>query len=120
MSTISGLVQGGLEAHLMRLTWTQGGGKTSGPAIMVQARDGKSFKGFWADAGSNRLASRLGPEEDQRQGRLVPALEREGRTSSPTISRARGACGSTASISTATAIICAPMRSLRSISFSMR
>ncbi len=47
-----GLVQGGLEAHLMRLTWTQGGGKT-GPAIMVQARDGKSFKGFWADAGSN-------------------------------------------------------------------
>jgi len=48
----TGLVQGGLEAHLMRLTWTQGGGKTSGPAIMVQARDGKSFKGFWADAGS--------------------------------------------------------------------
>jgi outer membrane protein OmpA-like peptidoglycan-associated protein len=47
-----GLVQGGLEAHLMRLTWTQGGGKTSGPAIMVQARDGKSFKGFWTDAGS--------------------------------------------------------------------
>lgn len=48
-----GLVQGGLEAHLMRLTWSQGGGKTSGPAIMVQARDGKSFKGFWTDAGSN-------------------------------------------------------------------
>ncbi len=49
----TGLVQGGLEAHLMRLTWTQGGGKTSGPAIMVQARDGKSFKGFWTEAGSN-------------------------------------------------------------------
>ncbi len=47
-----GLVQGGLEAHLMRLTWTQGGGKTSGPAIMVQARDGKGFKGFWTDAGN--------------------------------------------------------------------
>ncbi|HTT96719.1 MAG TPA: OmpA family protein [Rhizomicrobium sp.] len=46
-----GLVQGGLEAHLMRLTWTQNNGKT-GPAIMVQARDGKSFKGFWADAGN--------------------------------------------------------------------
>jgi outer membrane protein OmpA-like peptidoglycan-associated protein len=42
-----GLVQGGLETHLMRLTWTQEGGKMSGPAIMVQARDGKSFKGFW-------------------------------------------------------------------------
>ncbi len=49
----TGLVQGGLESHLMRLTWTQGGGKTSGPAIMVQARDGKSFKGFWTDAGSD-------------------------------------------------------------------
>jgi len=48
-----GLVQGGLEQHLMRLTWSQGGGKTSGPAIMVQARDGKSFKGFWQNKGEN-------------------------------------------------------------------
>lgn len=47
-----GLVQGGLEAHLMRLTWSQAKGTKSGPAIMVQARDGKSFKGFWAEAGS--------------------------------------------------------------------
>jgi outer membrane protein OmpA-like peptidoglycan-associated protein len=47
-----GLVQGGLEAHLMRLTWSQSKGKSSGPAIMVQARDGKSFKGFWTEAGS--------------------------------------------------------------------
>lgn len=46
-----GLVQGGLETHLMRLTWSQGGGKSSGPAIMVQARDGKSFKGFWQNKG---------------------------------------------------------------------
>ncbi|HEX4860528.1 MAG TPA: OmpA family protein, partial [Rhizomicrobium sp.] len=45
-----GLVQGGLESHLMRLTWSQSGGKT-GPAIMVQARDGKSFKGFWQNQG---------------------------------------------------------------------
>ena len=37
----------------MRLTWSQGGGKTSGPAIMVQARDGKSFKGFWQNKGEN-------------------------------------------------------------------
>ncbi len=48
-----GLVQGGLESHLMRLTWSQGGGKISGPAIMVQARDGKSFKGFWQDKGES-------------------------------------------------------------------
>jgi outer membrane protein OmpA-like peptidoglycan-associated protein len=48
-----GLVQGGLESHLMRLTWSQGGGKTSGPALMVQARDGKSFKGFWQNKGEN-------------------------------------------------------------------
>jgi outer membrane protein OmpA-like peptidoglycan-associated protein len=47
----SGLVQGGLDSHLMRLTWSQGGGKTSGPAIMVQTRDGKSFKGFWQNKG---------------------------------------------------------------------
>lgn len=47
----SGLVQGGLDSHLMRLTWSQGGGKTSGPAIMVQARDGKAFKGFWQNKG---------------------------------------------------------------------
>lgn len=48
-----GLVQGGLEAHLMRLTWSQAKGTKSGPAIMVQARDGKGFKGFWAEAGSS-------------------------------------------------------------------
>ncbi|HWA91895.1 MAG TPA: OmpA family protein [Rhizomicrobium sp.] len=47
-----GLVQGGLEAHLMRLTWSQAKGTKSGPAIMVQSRDGKSFKGFWRDAGN--------------------------------------------------------------------
>ncbi len=42
-----GLVQGGLEAHLMRLTWSQKKGATSGPAVMVQTRDGKGFRGFW-------------------------------------------------------------------------
>lgn len=47
----SGLVQGGLESHLMRLTWRQAHGK--GPAIMVLRRDGKSFEGWWAEEGSN-------------------------------------------------------------------
>jgi outer membrane protein OmpA-like peptidoglycan-associated protein len=42
-----GLVQGGAEAHLMRLTWTQAHG--SGAAIMVLRRDGKSFEGWWND-----------------------------------------------------------------------
>jgi outer membrane protein OmpA-like peptidoglycan-associated protein len=43
-----GLVQGGLESHLMRLTWSQSKGKNSGPAVMVQKRDGKGFRGFWS------------------------------------------------------------------------
>ena len=47
----SGLFQGGLESHLMRLTWHQGG-NTKGPAIMVLRRDGKSFEGWWTDDGS--------------------------------------------------------------------
>jgi outer membrane protein OmpA-like peptidoglycan-associated protein len=47
----NGLVQGGAEAHLMRLTWHQT--HSGGPAIMVLKRDGKSFEGWWAEAGSN-------------------------------------------------------------------
>jgi len=42
----SGLVHGGLESHLMRLTWTQGP-TNSGPAVMVAARSGKGFMGWW-------------------------------------------------------------------------
>ena len=30
-----GLIQGGLESHLMRLTWSEYGGKNTGPAVMV-------------------------------------------------------------------------------------
>jgi outer membrane protein OmpA-like peptidoglycan-associated protein len=41
-----GLVQGGAESHLMRLTWREVDG--SGPAIMVLARDGQRFVGWWA------------------------------------------------------------------------
>jgi len=47
-----GLVQGGAEGGLMRLTWRQDNG-TSGPAVMVLKRDGKAFEGWWTDAGSN-------------------------------------------------------------------
>ena len=45
-----GLIQGGLEAHLMRLAWRQDGSK--GAAVMVLKRDGKSFEGWWAEDGS--------------------------------------------------------------------
>jgi outer membrane protein OmpA-like peptidoglycan-associated protein len=49
-----GLVQGGLERHAMRLTWTESEGKRHGPAIMVATRDGKGFKGFWHADGEDR------------------------------------------------------------------
>jgi Outer membrane protein and related peptidoglycan-associated (lipo)proteins len=42
-----GLVQGGLDAHLMRLTWSENAGQNHGPAVMVQARNGKGFQGLW-------------------------------------------------------------------------
>lgn len=52
----NGLVQGGLENHLMRLTWNENDGTAaSGPALMILARDGKSFRGFWGHDGDARL-----------------------------------------------------------------
>ena len=51
-----GLVQGGLDAHLMRLTWSENAGQNHGPAVMVQTRDGRGFQGLWkvdGDAGWN-------------------------------------------------------------------
>ncbi|HWD29203.1 MAG TPA: OmpA family protein [Rhizomicrobium sp.] len=44
-----GLVQGGAEGMLMRLTWHQT--NSSGPAVMVLRRDGKGFEGWWQNAG---------------------------------------------------------------------
>ena len=44
-----GLIQGGLEAHLMRLTWTEPGNNT-GPALMVIKRNGRDFQGWWRHA----------------------------------------------------------------------
>lgn len=46
-----GLVQGGLESHLMRLTWSEWDGQGHGPAVMVQTRDGKGFQGLWRNDG---------------------------------------------------------------------
>jgi outer membrane protein OmpA-like peptidoglycan-associated protein len=55
-----GLVQGGLENHLMRLQWTENDGNeiTHGPALMILARDGKSFRGFWGHDGDAALEGR--------------------------------------------------------------
>jgi outer membrane protein OmpA-like peptidoglycan-associated protein len=53
-----GLVQGGLENHLMRLSWSENDGDTHGPALMILARDGKSFRGFWANEGDEGLPGR--------------------------------------------------------------
>ena len=41
-----GLLDGAIEGRVMKITW-QEGPKSKGPAIMVFAGDGKSFKGFW-------------------------------------------------------------------------
>ncbi len=46
-----GLVQGGAESNLMRLTWRER--ERTGPAVMVLKRDGKSFEGWWADANTD-------------------------------------------------------------------
>ena len=46
-----GLVQGGLESHLMRLTWYQSGG-IHGSVVMVLKRNGKGFEGWWNEVGT--------------------------------------------------------------------
>lgn len=48
----SGLFQGGLESHLMRLTWSEDGGG-HGPALMILRPDGKSFLGMWQYEGDS-------------------------------------------------------------------
>lgn len=41
-----GLLNGAIEGRVMKITW-QEGAESTGPAILVFAPDGKSFKGFW-------------------------------------------------------------------------
>jgi OmpA-OmpF porin, OOP family len=41
-----GLINGGLDGHLMRLRWREEDGG-AGPAVMVMFRDGKGFRGLW-------------------------------------------------------------------------
>lgn len=42
-----GLLTGSVTGRVMRLTWSEDGGASSGPAVMVFAPDGRSFRGHW-------------------------------------------------------------------------
>ena len=43
-----GLLEGAIEGRVMKITWRESGGPNNrGPAIMVFAPDGKTFRGFW-------------------------------------------------------------------------
>lgn len=47
-----GLLTGAIEGRVMKLTWREG--DSEGPAVMVFAPDGSSFRGFWWQAGNER------------------------------------------------------------------
>ena len=42
-----GLFTGTVEGRVAKLTWTQDGGKSRGPAVFVFSPDGKEFRGYW-------------------------------------------------------------------------
>lgn len=52
-----GLLTGTIEGRVMKLTWQEEGGpEDSGPAVMVFARDGQSFMGFFWGSGKEKGA----------------------------------------------------------------
>ncbi len=52
-----GLLNGTIEGRVMKLTWQESGGPDDrGPAVMVFARDGKSFRGFYWGLGQEKGA----------------------------------------------------------------
>lgn len=52
-----GLLNGVIEGRLMKITWQESGGESDrGPAVMVFALDGKSFQGYWWNAGNEKRA----------------------------------------------------------------
>jgi outer membrane protein OmpA-like peptidoglycan-associated protein len=52
-----GLLNGAIEGRMMKITWQESGGKDDrGPAVMVFAPDGKSFRGFWWRVGNDKKA----------------------------------------------------------------
>ncbi|MEM0385219.1 MAG: OmpA family protein [Nitrososphaeria archaeon] len=48
-----GILDGVIEGRLMKITWSETG-EQSGPAVMVFAPDGQSFKGYWWYSGNER------------------------------------------------------------------
>jgi|WetSurMetagenome_2_1015567.scaffolds.fasta_scaffold93831_2 OmpA-OmpF porin, OOP family len=51
-----GLLDGAIEGRVMKITWHENEGKSVGPAVMVFAPDGKSFRGYWWHAGNGGKA----------------------------------------------------------------
>ncbi len=52
-----GLLDGAVEGRIMKITWHENGGPDDlGPAVMVFAPDGKSFRGFWWYRGQEKGA----------------------------------------------------------------
>ncbi len=52
-----GLLEGTIEGRVMKITWRESGGPDDrGPAVMVFAPDGKTFRGFWWYLGRERGA----------------------------------------------------------------
>jgi outer membrane protein OmpA-like peptidoglycan-associated protein len=49
-----GLLTGGLEGRIMKVTWTEDQGKKRGPAVMVFAPDGHNLFGMWWYEGSEQ------------------------------------------------------------------
>ncbi|MBU0968968.1 MAG: OmpA family protein [Proteobacteria bacterium] len=49
-----GLLNGAIEGRVMKITWQEEGEDNRGPAVMVFAPDGKSFRGFWWRQGAGQ------------------------------------------------------------------
>ena len=64
-----GLLEGAIEGRVMKITWHEG--QNQGPAVMVFASDGKSFRGFWwnqGNAGSQPSGSWSGTKTSDKVG----------------------------------------------------
>ncbi len=52
-----GILNGAIEGRLMKITWQESGGESDrGPAVMVFAADGRSFRGYWWRVGNDKKA----------------------------------------------------------------
>ncbi|HQP75493.1 MAG TPA: OmpA family protein [Acidobacteriota bacterium] len=54
-----GILEGAIEGRVMKIQWTEEGDGNAGPAILVFAPDGNSFRGFWW-RGSDKEAAPAG------------------------------------------------------------